>query len=69
VACQAGLTRLLPILSVALKRPAVRVVIYIGDVFEESVTQGRRLADAMGAQGIRLIVLDDTVAPEARRDA
>jgi hypothetical protein len=43
-------TRLLPILSAGLKRPGVRVVIYIGDVFEESVTQGRRLADAMGAQ-------------------
>ena len=41
---------MLPILSAGLKRPGVRVVIYIGDVFEESVIQGRRLADAMGAQ-------------------
>jgi hypothetical protein len=69
VACEAGLTRLLPILSASLKQPAVRVVIYIGDVFEESVVQGRRLADAMGAQGIRLIVLHDTADPGARRDA
>jgi hypothetical protein len=69
VACAAGLTRLLPILSASLKRPAVRVVVYIGDVFEESVAQGRRLADAMGAQGTKLIVLHDTADPAARHDA
>ncbi len=69
VACEAGLTRLLPILSVSLKRPGVRVVIYIGDVFEESLPQGRRLADAMGQQGSKLIVLHDTADPAARRDA
>ena len=35
--------------SAAVAPRAARVVIYIGDVFEESLTQGRRLADAMGA--------------------
>jgi hypothetical protein len=69
VACEAGSTRLLPILSASLKRQAVRVVIYIGDVFEESVMQGRRLADAMGEQGTKLIVLHDTADRSARRDA
>lgn len=69
VACVAGLTRLLPILSVSLTQPAVRVVVYIGDVFEESVPQGRKLADAMGRQGTRLIVLHDTADRSARRDA
>jgi hypothetical protein len=69
VACEAGITRLLPILSVSLKQPAVRVVVYIGDVFEESVLQGRRLADAMGLQNTKLIVLHDTADPAARRDA
>ncbi len=69
VVCQAGMTRLLPILAAALKRPGVRVVIYIGDVFEESVAHGRQLADAMGAQATRLIVLHDTADPAARRDA
>jgi hypothetical protein len=73
VACEAGLTRLLPILSASMKRPGVRVVVYIGDVFEESLVQGRRLADAMGGhgggQGIKLIVLHDTADPSARRDA
>jgi hypothetical protein len=69
VACQAGMTRLLPILSASLKHPAVRVVIYIGDVFEESVIQGRRLADNMGQRGTKLIVLHDTADPAARLDA
>ena len=69
VACVAGLTRLLPILSVSLTQPAVRVVVYIGDVFEESLSQGRLLADAMGRQGTRLIVLHDTADRSARRDA
>ncbi len=68
VVCQAGMTRLLPILATALARQAIRVVIYIGDVFEESVPRGRQLADAMGAQGVRLIVLHDTADPGARRD-
>ena len=69
ITCEAGLTRLLPILSASLNRPSVRVVVYIGDVFEESVAQGRRLADAMGTQGIKLIVLHDTAESVSRRDA
>jgi hypothetical protein len=69
VDCHAGLTRLLPILAASLKRQAVRVVIYIGDVFEESLPQGRQLADQMGSQGIKLIVLHDTADRGARRDA
>src|SRR3984957_12609435 len=69
VTCHAGLTRLLPILTASLKQPAVRVVIYIGDVFEERLSHGRELADAMGAKGTKLIVLHDTADPGARRDA
>jgi len=69
VTCQAGFTRLLPILSASLKQKSVRVVVYIGDVFEEGIDQGRRLADAMGARGMKLIVLHDTAARSARRDA
>ena len=55
VRCEAGMTRLLPILETSLKQRAVRVVVYIGDVFEESLSHGRRLADAMGHQGNKLI--------------
>lgn len=69
ISCQAGMTRLLPILSTSLKHRGVRVVVYIGDVFEESLPQGRRLADAMGENQTRLIVLHDTADPAARRDA
>jgi hypothetical protein len=68
ITCIAGLTRLLPILAASLKRPAVRVVVYIGDVFEENVPRGRQIADAMGAAGIKLIVLHDTADAGARRD-
>jgi hypothetical protein len=69
VSCQAGLTRLLPILATSLKQPAVRVVIYIGDVFEENLPYGRQVADSLGARGIRLIVLHDTASAASRRDA
>jgi hypothetical protein len=69
VTCAAGMTRLLPILSTSLKQQAVRVVVYIGDVFEENLSEGRRIADALGAQGTKLIVLHDTAASSARRDA
>jgi hypothetical protein len=69
IACITGRTQLLPILERALSNPGVRVVTYIGDVFEESPARGRKLADALGARGIRLIVLHDTVDWLARRDA
>jgi hypothetical protein len=69
VTCEAGLTRLLPILSASLKQPSVRVIVYIGDVFEESLAHGRDLADSLGSRGSKLIVLHDTADPSARRDA
>ena len=70
VTCEAGMTRLLPILSTSLRRQAVRVVVYIGDVFEESLPQARQIADSLGLRGTKLIVLHDTSAdPNARRDA
>jgi hypothetical protein len=69
IRCIAGMTRLLPILSRAMSNPGVRVVIYIGDVFEESPERGRKLADAMGLKGVKLIVLHDTTDWNAKRDA
>src|SRR6516162_4678526 len=42
ISCIAGFTRLLPILSRALSNSGVRVVVYIGDVFEESPSHGRK---------------------------
>lgn len=68
VSCIAGPTRMLPILSFALASPGVRVVTYIGDVFEERPGHAQRLADEMGRRGIRLIVLHDVADWMARRD-
>ena len=67
--CISGWTQLLPILSRSLAAPGVRVVTYIGDVYEESPGRGRKLADELGAKGIKLIVLHDTAHWTARRDA
>jgi hypothetical protein len=69
VSCEAGLTRLLPILSASLKQPSVRVIVYIGDVFEESLSRGRQHPDSLGVRGTKLIVLHDTADASARRDA
>lgn len=69
VTCQAGHTRLLPILSASGKQRNVRVIVYIGDVFEESLAAGRLIADTLGGQRTKLIVLHDALDPLARRDA
>src|SRR3954454_403090 len=69
ITCRSGHTQLLPLLARSLAAPGVRVVTYIGDVFEESPARGRKLADELGSRGIRLIVLHDTAHWTARRDA
>ena len=69
ITCRAGHTQLLPLLARALAAQGVRVITYIGDVYEESPAQGRKLADELGSRGIRLIVLHDTAHWTARRDA
>lgn len=69
ISCEAGQTRLLAILSASLAKPGVRVVTYIGDVYEESLWRGRKLADEMGRRGIKLFVLHDVSDWSARRDA
>src|SRR5206468_3554075 len=69
IRCQAGHTQLLPLLSRALGAAGVRVITYIGDVYEESPGRGRKLADQLGERAIRLIVLHDTAHWTARRDA
>ena len=69
ITCRAGHTQLLPLLSRSLASPGLRVITYIGDVYEESPARGRKLADELGCQGIRLIVLHDIAHWTARRDA
>lgn len=69
IRCIAGHTQMLPILSRVLAVPGVRVVTYIGDVFEESPGRARKLADEMGRRGVKLFVLHDVADWNARRDA
>ena len=69
IQCIAGQTQMLPILSRALAASGVRVVTYIGDVFEESLGRGRKLADEMGRRRVRLFVFHDVTDWNARRDA
>ncbi len=69
IGCLSGPTQMLPILSRALGSPGVRVVTYVGDVFEESLGHGRKLADQLGRRGIKLFVLHDVADWMARRDA
>jgi hypothetical protein len=69
IACVSGPTRMLPLVSRALATPGVRVVVYTGDVFEESLGRGQKIADAMGRAGIKLFVLHDVADWMARRDA
>lgn len=59
VRCEAGGTRLLDILARVLECEGVRVVVYIGDTFEECPDEARQLADALGARGTRIIILHD----------
>lgn len=69
IRCIAGGTRLLAILQRCLREQGVRVITYIGDVFEESPLRGQKLANELGARGTKLIVLHDTSDWNARRDA
>ena len=66
VRCIAGETRLLPILAQVLKLDGVGTVVYVGDVFEESEGYALKLAVAMAARNIRLIILHDTGAEDVR---
>ena len=59
VRCTAGYTRLLPILDRVARTDNVRVVVYIGDVFEESEGRALRLADMLLAKETRVIILHD----------
>jgi hypothetical protein len=60
IRCKAGETRLLDILARVLRTEDVGVVVYIGDVFEESETKALRLADALKRHGTRVIILHDS---------
>jgi len=59
VRCRAGYTRMLDILARVLETEDVGTVVYVGDVFEESERKARKIAAALAARNIRLIILQD----------
>jgi hypothetical protein len=58
ISCEPGGTKLVPILERAA-RERVRVVVYIGDSFEERLAHAMRCCEAMALNETRLIVLHD----------
>lgn len=66
VTCKGGYTKLLEIFERVLKLKRVRVVVYVGDVFEESRPYALRLAKMLAAKDTRVIILHDTVHTDAR---
>jgi hypothetical protein len=58
ISCKPGGTKLVPILERAV-RELVRVVVYIGDSFEERLDHALRCCEAMALNETRLIVLHD----------
>ena len=59
VRCIAGTTKLVEILERTRQHPNVRVVLYVGDTFEEDPSEASRAADALRVRGCRVIVLHD----------
>jgi hypothetical protein len=60
IRCKAGYTKLCDIFERVLKSERVRVVVYVGDVFEESKSKAIRLAKALLLNETRVIILHDT---------
>lgn len=57
--CQAGGTCLLDIMRRVLQTYGTGVLVYVGDSFEESEAEARRLAGALSGNGTRVIILHD----------
>jgi hypothetical protein len=60
IRCKAGYTKLCDIFERVLKSERVRVVVYVGDVFEEFRSRAIRLAKALLLNETRVIILHDT---------
>jgi hypothetical protein len=59
IRCKAGYTKLCDIFERVLKSERVRVVVYVGDVFEEQRSKVIRLAKALLLNETRVIILHD----------
>ena len=67
VSCMAGETRLVPMLDRARGSERLKVMVYIGDVFEEELAHAVEAAKALRLRGCRVVVLHDTADPMACR--
>lgn len=59
IVCEAGATRLIEIMDRTCAAAAVKVLVYIGDVFEESAEDAERVATALRLRGTRVVILHD----------
>lgn len=57
--CIAGFTRLVDIMDRTRKQDGVKVLLYIGDVFEEHDEAAYELADSLKIKGTRVIILHE----------
>lgn len=69
VRCIAGRTRLVEMLERARSVERLKVLVYVGDVFEESLPAALEAATALRLKGCRVIVLHDTADVMARMSA
>jgi hypothetical protein len=60
VRCVAGETRMLDIFEQGLVTENLKVIIYVGDAFEESIQRARKIATSLKARGTKTIILHDT---------
>lgn len=65
VICQAGRTALVPLMEQVLGNPGVKVLLYIGDCFEEEANAAYALADAFKARGVKAVLLHDSTTGDA----
>jgi hypothetical protein len=59
VSCEAGNTRLVEVMERCRDADDVRVLVYIGDVFEERLADAESAAGALRLRGTRVIILHD----------
>jgi hypothetical protein len=62
--CEAGRTRLVEIMDRTREAGGVRVLVYIGDAFEESLDEAEQAAVSLRLRGTRVIILHDAI-PES----
>jgi len=59
VHCQMGLTQLNEIMRQTISHERVKVLVYIGDVYEEDVNVAVELAETLKIKGCRIVILHD----------